>query len=160
MFNNSTSSQWLRHPSTWTQSPWQSSPWTPSPWLQNTTNSSTMDYYGHLCGDIEATTEKIVYSIFMIVLLLCSLLGNTVVVSALLLSNKLTERSTFYFVASLGKFFTPVVSTPHSFPFLTNFPFLQERRFDLQVKTCVMLFLDEILFDGMQYEDKINTEVF
>ena len=49
---------------------------------------------------------QIGYTISMMGLLLLSLLGNIVVLTAVLMSKKLTEnRSTFYFVASLGEYY-------------------------------------------------------
>lgn len=51
---------------------------------------------------IEPTTEKIMYTLLMMVLLLLSVFGNCVVVLAVLLSNKLADRVTFRFVASLA----------------------------------------------------------
>lgn len=44
----------------------------------------------------------LLYSIFMVFLLLLNLLGNSIVLFAVLLSKRLTDRSTFYFVSSLA----------------------------------------------------------
>lgn len=72
---------------------------TPSSWAtQNTSTTSTTTN----CDVIDASTGNMFYSMFMLILLLFSIFGNSIVVLAVVLSNKLTDRSTFYFVASLA----------------------------------------------------------
>ena len=52
---------------------------------------------------IQESPENQFYTALMILLLLMSIIGNAIVIIAVWLSSKLTERSTFYFVGSLGK---------------------------------------------------------
>ena len=49
------------------------------------------------------STENVLYSIFMGLVLAFSVGGNSIVILALLMSNTLKKRSTFFFVASLGE---------------------------------------------------------
>jgi len=51
---------------------------------------------------IDSSLENELYSAFMILVFLITVLGNIVVILAVLLSKKLRERTTFYFVASLA----------------------------------------------------------
>lgn len=75
---------------------------TPSTWLTNT-STTTPAANSTQCVEMDTSAMNLMYAIFMVLLLLCSVFGNTVVILAVFLSNKLTDRSTFYFIASLGK---------------------------------------------------------
>ena len=86
--------------------------------FNNTTTFGNMTFnnttiFGNMTGNmtliyrscrVDPSSVNIVYTVFMVSLLLLSVIGNSVVLFAVLLSNKLTKRksSTFYFVASLG----------------------------------------------------------
>jgi len=66
------------------------------------TTTSLNNLNGTSANMIEVTDAKLVYSISMVFLLLLSLLGNSIVLFAVLMSKRLTDRSTFYFVSSLA----------------------------------------------------------
>jgi len=52
---------------------------------------------------VEQSVENIAYATFMIILLLASVIGNSLVVLASCLSKQLRARVTIYFILSLGK---------------------------------------------------------
>jgi len=54
-------------------------------------------------GDHDVKPTMILYLIFIALIMVCSVVGNLFVVSAVFLSNTLKRRITFYFIASLGE---------------------------------------------------------
>ena len=52
--------------------------------------------------NIEISLENISYASFMVILLISSLLGNSLVIFAICFSKKLKRRVTNYFILSLG----------------------------------------------------------
>ena len=76
-------------------------------WCGNTTNATVTTNQTHVMDftcSINPSLWNMVYVLFMVLLLLFSVAGNSIVIFAVVMSNKLTKRSsTFYFVASLGK---------------------------------------------------------
>ena len=55
------------------------------------------------CSSVDVSLENFLYSLFMCVVLFISAIGNIIVVVVVMMSNSLKRRSTFYFIASLGK---------------------------------------------------------
>ena len=77
-----------------------------SPPPPSTTATAFLNYSSHYsCNDTQISDEKLLYSIFMIFLLLLSLLGNSIVLLAVCCSRSLAERPTFHFISSLGRFY-------------------------------------------------------
>ena len=56
------------------------------------------------CSSVDASFENFLYSLFLCVVLFISAIGNIIVVVVVMMSNSLKRRSTFYFIASLGKY--------------------------------------------------------
>ena len=72
--------------------------------MMTTLWNQTKDTSGNYCDEpLKGSVQNIFYALFMMILLLLSVFGNSVVILAVCLSNKLNDRSTFYFVASLGE---------------------------------------------------------
>ena len=88
--------------------------------------SSTEDYkttpnstvaMNDMCSSVDMSVLNICYTLFMMFLFVLSVSGNVLVVLVVAMSHSLRRRSTFYFVASLGK--------------LTNFRIIQMHLFQL-----------------------------
>ena len=73
--------------------------------------SSTEDHYttnrtmgiNDMCSSVDMSVLNICYSLFMMFLFILSVSGNVLVVLVVAMSHSLRRKSTFYFVASLGK---------------------------------------------------------
>ena len=59
----------------------------------------------HCQRKLNLSAENIVYACFMVFLLLASIVGNTLVITATCLSRQLRHRVTVYFIVSLGMLF-------------------------------------------------------
>lgn len=77
----------------------------PNMTFYNTTTTTTMPPIMIDGCDISrtGTTENISYAIFMVLVLIASIFGNSLVLMAFALSKQLRNRVTVYFIVSLGK---------------------------------------------------------
>ena len=58
------------------------------------------------CGSSQGIeTEVVLYIVFIALIMLCSVVGNLLTVFSIMMSSALKRRVTFYFIASLGKFY-------------------------------------------------------
>ena len=71
--------------------------------LHMTWNHTEQIFIQH-CSTTDISLENMLYSMFMSSVMLLSVCGNSIVILAVLMSNSLKKRCTFYFVASLGEY--------------------------------------------------------
>ena len=58
------------------------------------------------CGSSQGIeAEVVLYIVFIALIMLCSVVGNLLTVFSIMMSSALKRRVTFYFIASLGKWF-------------------------------------------------------
>ena len=70
--------------------------------FNNTTNGLVAKQ--QYCDEIDDSIQNILYSIFMSLVMVLSLCGNTLVVVSVLMSRILRRRVSSMFIASLGEF--------------------------------------------------------
>ena len=68
-----------------------------------TNNSNGSNIVSGCSVGVISSLENHVYAVFMVLVLIATLFGNGIVIFVVGFSQRLKERPTFYFIASLGK---------------------------------------------------------